>query len=96
MASPLALAEALRKYKAVTNQLQWSVEEARAEVDANEKRCKDLLAQHHAAWVADREREAIRHAEEIALLRDLHAQQLRRLAAAAPEAFDRAAQAERY
>ena len=92
LASPLTLAEALRKYKAVTASLGQQLEAAHAETAAHVVRCKEVLAQHHAAWAVDREREAMRHAEEVARLRDLHARTLRHLELQAPAVYGRAAE----
>ena len=91
LASPAALAAALRQYKAVTSQLTEQLDEMRAVHALAESRFKDLLAQHHAAWTADRAREALRHADEIARLRDTHAAQLERLALRQPEIYGVAA-----
>lgn len=94
LASPAALAEALRQYKAVTSQLSEQLEEMKSVHAAAEERFKEVLAQHHAAWAADREREEARHAQEIARLRDLHASELARRALREPEHYaERAAAA---
>ena len=96
LASPSALAAALHETKAANARL---VSEFRAMSDTSaetEKRCLAVLAQHHKAHAAERERDAQRHAEEIARLRDIHASKLRALAAQAPEAIADAYDAAAY
>ena len=80
LASPVALAQALREQKDTNERLHDELREVRRVASLTEQRCMDILAQHHAAHAACIEREAVRHAEEIARLRDVHAAQIRSLA----------------
>ena len=93
LASPAALAAALSQYKHVTAQLTAQLEEMRKAQAATEERFKELLAQHHDAWKADRSRQSLRHALDVARLRDLHAAHLARLATRAPATYAEAAEA---
>lgn len=60
----------MREYKTLTARLSAELEEARGHSAALEESFKAALAQHHDAWAAERERLALRHAEEIARLRE--------------------------
>lgn len=79
LASPAALASALREYKKHNGRLSAELRQAREQAAAAERRCLEVLAQHHRAHAAEREREAQRHVEEVSRLRDLQAAQLREL-----------------
>ena len=87
LASPAALAKALLEYKALNERLGMELHEARTTMSAQEEHFKAMLAQHHDAWAACQKRLTMRHAEEIARVRDLHAQQLRMLSVRAPDTY---------
>ena len=80
LASPVALAQALHEQKETNQRLNDELSEVRRVASFTEQRCMQILAQHHQAHAACIEREAVRHAEEIARLRDVHAAQIRSLA----------------
>ena len=85
--SPAALAAALADQKKLNAALASQLQQARAHGVAAERRCLDILSQHHRAHAAERERVALRHAKVEARLRDAHAATMRSLAAQAPESF---------
>ena len=87
LASPAALAKALLDYKALNERLGMEPHEAHSASAAQEEQFKATLAQHHDAWAACQKRLTLRHAEEVARVRDLHAQQLRMLSVRAPDTY---------
>lgn len=87
LASPAALADALRQYKSLNAQLTAQLDEMKAQQQTAEESFKEVLRQHHAAWAADRTRESKRHAQEIDRLRDMHANELSRRALRQPQLY---------
>ena len=73
LASPTALAAALRDTSVANTRLRAQLDESNTLGGMYEQRCLELLRQHHAAHEAERKRDAKLHAEEIARLRDIHA-----------------------
>lgn len=93
-ASPAALAAALREQKKLNVALAAELQQARGHGAAAERRCLDILSQHHRAHAAERERVALRHAQSEARLRDTHAANMRSVGgASATEAADAASRA---
>lgn len=80
LASPASLAQALREQKETNERLNAELGVVKRTASLTEQRCMDVLAQHHAAHAACIEREAIRHAEEVQRLREVHAAQIKSLA----------------
>ena len=91
-ASPAALAAGLQKQKLLNQRLVAELQAAREHGAMAERRCLDILAQHHRVHAAERQRETMRHAQDEARLRDLHAASLRSLSAKAPTMYGAAAE----
>lgn len=77
-ASPAALAADLMAEKEANAKLRRELNEARGAAALVERRCLESLRQHHAAHAEEREREASRHAEEVARLREIQGSLLAR------------------
>ena len=85
--SPAALAAALDEQKRINAALAAELQVARGHGAAAERRCLDLLAQHHRAHAEERSREARRHAKEEARLVETHTAMLRAMAARAQASY---------
>jgi hypothetical protein len=83
LASPAALASQLKSQQSTNAQLREALQKAHEVTAAGERRCLELLRQHHEAHAQERERERDRHAAELERLHQLHAAQLRVLSARA-------------
>lgn len=77
LASPKALAVALREQSATIERLSSELESARTVGAAAEARCLDVLQQHHRAHGEELRRMAERHQQEIEFLKEVHAAHLR-------------------
>ena len=81
--SPAALAAALDEQRRINAALTAELQVARGHGAAAERRCLDLMAQHHRAHAEERSREARRHAKDEARLVETHTAMLRAIAARA-------------